>query len=150
MRNLTTFVFLFLTMSAYSATQATLILKGFISENMSIEVENDTQAQNLNLMASQVDLIVGNLKYSSNSATGFKIVVASENNFQLESNDSSHIIPYSMKIGTTQATQNGIVVNNSSQVIDALSDIKVSYTAQEGNAPAGEYKDTLTFTISAN
>lgn len=141
---------LLITTSAFSATQANLFLKGVVPSVLSVDVQNSTSAVNLPLMDNQTNLKIAELKYSSNSATGFKITVNSLNDFKLVHYTANDILNYTLNVGGVTVGQGSTVVQNNNKVNEETKDIKITYNAMSSVTTAGEYVDTVTFTISAN
>lgn len=142
-----------LSFNVFSATSGTLILKGQVSELLSITVTPETIAASLPLDASQSDTKVATVNEKSNSSTGYKVSVASANKGKLVRTGGSETFAYSLKY-------NGNSVNlastqeytfTSGAAVDTDKDVTISYTGQSAQTMvAGEYSDTLTFTIAAN
>lgn len=149
------FLSILLTVFAYAAlagSQTTLPLKGKINLLLGIDITPTAAASTLNLTQSQTGLKVATGHLYSNSSTGFKVTVSSANQGRLKRISGSEYFNYTMKFGT-------IPVNLSSTtpieytyggILNYSDDISVSYTGlPAANLVAGDYTDTITFTISA-
>lgn len=141
------------TTSAFSATTANLVLKGVIPANLSVEVTPTSLATTLPLDQAQNDQKVASLSYTSNSVTGFKLLARSAKGGKLVNTQSNnHHVTYQLKQGG-----NNIALNTSdTQFLSEQNnlgtfskDITITYS-QPQNLAAGEYTDTVTFTIQAN
>lgn len=144
-------VLLLVSFKAYSATQATLLLKGTVPQLLSVEVTPESTAQNLDLSTSANNVKIAEVREKSNSSTGYKILVKSANGGKLI--NGSEEFPYSIRyassaVNLTSADQE--VKNVSTRgVVD--SEVDISYTGVEPELmKEGDYTNTITFTIQVN
>ena len=143
---------LLLTMStvSFAATTATLQLKGTIAQNLDISIASESVATSLNLTQSASNLKVATLTEKSNSNTGYKVTLSSANSGNLK--NGTFLFGYTLGYNGQQLnlsapqTQTYAVAAHNVQ-----KDVTISYTgvAQE-SLVAGDYTDTVTFTIAAN
>lgn len=151
MLKLTALITLTLSFSTLAATQGTLFLRGVVPQLLSVEVTPESTAQNLDLSTSQINLKVAEVREKSNSATGYKVLISSMNGGKLLNGTDE--FPYSIRYaGVSQVlTNSDYEIRNVSSRGVTDSDVEISYT---GVAPelltAGDYTDTITFTIQAN
>lgn len=142
------FAALLFTSSAFAATTATLFLKGTIAPVFSISISPEASATTLPLGTSQTNLKVGTISESSNYESDYKISITSTNLGKLKKNSTNFVV-YTLKYNnsdvdlTTGADFTFAGTNN------AQKDLRISYLAGE-NLVAGDYTDTLTFTIAVN
>lgn len=145
--------FIFTSFSALAATSATLLLKGNIPEIMSIQVSPETLATNLPLSQSQTNAKVAVVQEKSNSATGYKVTIGSANNGKLVRVNGTEQFPYSLAYNsqTLDLAAPVIISNPGASAVTRNRDVAISYTGvPEEQMVAGDYSDTITFTISAN
>lgn len=138
---------------AKASNTATLMLRGNIPSLMSISVNPTPEAQNLDLTSTQTDLLVARVQEVSNSNTGYSISVSSQNTGNLVHTDNSANIPYTMKYdGQVLNLESTATISHPSvSAVSQNKDIEISYTGQSPEeAVAGDYEDTITFSISAN
>ncbi len=143
---------LLLTMSSlsFAATTATLQLKGTIAQNLDISIAPESVATSLNLTQSASSLKVATITEKSNSNTGYKVTVSSANNGKLKNGTFlfSYTLGYNsqqLNLASPQTQTYAVAAHN------VQKDVTISYTgvAQE-SLVAGDYTDTVTFTIAAN
>jgi hypothetical protein len=133
---------------AFSATSATLLLKGSIAPSLEISITPETSAALLPLETAQTNLKVATLVERSNNHSGYKVTVASQNQGKLM-NGTSFLV-YTLTYG-------GQAVNFPSQdftfpftsAAPVSKDIRISYQAGT-DLKSGDYTDTITFTIAVN
>lgn len=141
--------------SASAANTGTLYLQGVIDSNLSLSVDPVVGVHNeLNLTQDASELKVATLTENSNSPSGYKILVRSDNGGKLNHESIvGEFVPYSLTVGsaTITPTQNNQVAKTVSTwgVQTNNSDVDISYTGSN-NLNAGTYSDTVTFTIQAN
>jgi len=142
------------TASAFAGTTASLVLKGVIAPILDISLTSESLATNLPLDQQVSNQKVGTLTEKSNSGSGYKVTALSTNRGKLvRGNDSANGIDY-------QLTYNGNSVTLSSSTASTVGtyssrgssdrELKISYSKPADYLPAGEYTDTVTFTIAAN
>ncbi|MDD0851844.1 fimbrial protein [Halobacteriovorax sp. GB3] len=141
--------------TSFAATQGTLTLRGVVQELLSIDVQAESVATQLDLTQSQTDLKVATVNEVSNSKTGYKVRVESQNSGKLNHEDGSGVgsVTYTMKYGTNTVdlSSGSDFSTTTAGNYDEDKDVTISYTGQAQTAlVAGEYSDTVYFTISAN
>lgn len=146
---------LLVTTSSFAATQGTLTLRGVVQQVLSIEVTAEAGASNLDLSTQARDLKVATVKEISNSRSGFKVKIESQNNGKLAHQDGANIsnVPYTMKYGNTTVnlgSSQDINVNQAGSY-EQTKNVSISYDGNGQNQlVAGQYSDTVQFTIMAN
>ncbi len=142
-----------LSLSAFSATQADLILKGVVAPILDISIVHETVAGNLDLSQAASNVKVATLTEKSNYAQGYKIKAKSINGGKLVNTvDANSFVNYSLTYNGS-----GISLNTSPTQIYSTSnlkgtftkELKISYSAPV-NLSAGSHEDTVQFTIEAN
>lgn len=144
--------------SAISATSGSLNLKGKVEKILSISVTPAAGADLLDLSASQTDLNVAQTLEKSNSNTGYKVTVSSLNNGKLLRDTGTETLTYTAKYNSTTlnlTNSNAVPVTgksvSASGIYSATSNFTISYTGIDPTTMvAGDYSDTVTFTIAAN
>lgn len=142
-----------LSLSAFSAEQADLLLKGVVAPILEISILHETVASNLDLSAQASNVKVATLTEKSNYAAGYKIKAKSTNAGKLVNvSDVNSFVNYSL-------TYNGSNVPLSSSATQVYTtanlkgtftkELKISYN-QPSNLSAGSYEDTVQFTIEHN
>lgn len=152
-RSFFTLTILFSSIGAYAATSATLLLKGNVPEIMSIQVSPETLATNLPLSQTQTSAKVAVVQEKSNSNTGYKVTIGSANNGKLVRNTGTEQFPYSLSYNsqTLNLASPVVISNPGASAVTRNRDVAISYTGvPEEQLVAGDYSDTITFTISAN
>ncbi len=141
--------------SAFAATSATLLLKGNVAAVTEISVAADAAATALSITGGASALKVATVTETCNDKDGYDIYVASTNAGKLvHTLDSTKSTAYQITYGTSAlttptATASKIkTVASLSALTTATSDVKVTVTAAP-TAVAGDYTDTLTFSIVA-
>src|SRR5690606_26959910 len=115
--------------SVLASTTGTLVLSGVVPSILTLEVNAEAVASNLDLETTQVDLNVGELVVSSNSNTGYQVSVASDNLGQLDHSSESSNIPYTLKVdGSLVDLSNGDTIVGSGNVSGLSQDLEISYT----------------------
>ena len=139
--------------SAFSATTANLVLKGIIPANLDVQVTPTNLATTLPLDQGQNDQKVASLSYTSNSASGFKLLARSTKGGKLVNTTSAnYFVNYQLKHGGTSIplnTADSQFFSEQNNLGTFSKDITITYS-QPQNLAAGEYTDTVTFTIQAN
>lgn len=144
---------LLLTLNSMAATTASLIIRGTVSSVLNISIDAEPNALILPLTVTQTDLKVATLHTQSNSSSGYKVSVSTLNQGKLTRVGGSEVIPYVLKVGgstiNTLATDELDFTFVSASPIDR--GVTISYTGvNEADFAAGNYQDSITFTISAN
>lgn len=135
---------------ALAATSATLQLKGTVQQLLDISIQAEGAATNLNLTQNAANLKVATLTEKSNSSTGYKVTVSSQNQGKLKNGNAqfSYTIGYNNQQLTLTSPQ---TQSYSAGAYNVQRDVTISYTGQaQENLVAGDYTDTLTFSIAAN
>lgn len=146
---------LFTAGTVMSATTGTLQLNGVVALEVAIVVNSSVAASNLDLSATQTDLVVGSVDETSNSATGYKISVSSANAGKLLLAGGNENVAYTFKydgvaVALSTTAVEAKVVTTAGVVADN-SPLSISYTgAPASTMTAGAYQDTLSFEIAAN
>lgn len=135
-------------------TTANLDLVGTVGIDASITVETLTAAGTMDLTATQTALHVANMTYHSNNAAGFTVSVDSANGFTLlgdAGGGANNFLAYSLRVGTgTPITADGTAITSTGpQLTDVTQALYVAYTGSTA-LYADTYRDSLTFTITAN
>lgn len=141
-----------LTASSFAATSGTLLLKGTIAPLLSIAVTPEAIASTLDLTASPSNLKVATVQEKSNSNTGYKVTIASQNLGQLK-NGSVDSVTYSLSYNGSSVNLAAPVTqtNSAAAAVTVNKDVNISYTGRTQDLlVAGDYTDTITFTIAAN
>lgn len=141
-----------ITASSFAATSGSLLLKGTIAPILSIAVTPEAIASTLDLTASPSNLKVASVQEKSNSNTGYKVTISSANLGVLK-NGSDDSVTYSMSYDGSAVNLASPVVQNHSAAaaVTVNKDVKISYTGRpQDELVAGDYTDTITFTIAAN
>lgn len=139
--------------SAFAQSQATLILKGEVNRQLSISILADNLAGNLPLDVSQNGTRVARVQEKSNSKTGYKVSIDSANDGVLKRTSGNQTFPYSLAYNgqTLDLTQVVEVSYPAASAVTQIRDLNISYTGVPADQMvAGEYTDTITFSISAN
>lgn len=150
MKLLLTTLLLTTTAISFAATTATLQLKGTIAQVLDISIAAEGVATSLNLTQNASNLKVATLTEKSNSNTGYKVTVSSLNNGKLK--NGTALFPYTLGYNSQQLNLSS--PQTQTYAIGAYNvnkDVSITYTgvAQE-SLVAGDYTDTVTFTIAAN
>jgi hypothetical protein len=136
-----------------AATQATLLLKGVVASVLSISIQHENIASSLNLEQAASNVKVATLTEQSNSPAGYKIKAKSSNSGKLvNTSDVNSFVNYTLTYNGSQ-----IALNSSPTQIYSTGNLKGTYTKdlkisynQPTNLTAGNYEDTVQFTIEAN
>lgn len=142
-----------ISMNALSATTANLLLKGNVPEILNISVTPESVAANLALDTTQTDVKVATVNEMSNSNTGYKVTVESTNKGKLVRTNGTEEFAYNLKYhGSSLNLAAPVVISNTAVAAVAVNkDVTISYTGIEArNLVAGDYVDTITFTIAGN
>lgn len=156
MKKLAIIAGLLLASSSYAATTGSLLLKGNVAAAISIDVTAQAGVNDaLDLSVTATDLKVAEVAEHSNASSGYNITVQSQNSSSLK-NGTIDSLAYTLKyagssVDLSSGTAAVAKTDNSAAVINATSDVEISYTGKPAaEMVQGEYSDTLTFTISAN
>lgn len=142
-----------LTTTTFAATSGTLLLKGQVSQVLSITVTPETIAATLPLDVSQVDTKVATVNEQSNSSTGYKVTISSSNLGSLKRSGGTQLFPYSLKYAgaAVNLASPQIFSNPSAASVNVNKNVTISYTGvPAAQMVAGEYSDTVLFEIAAN
>lgn len=140
-----------LTFSGFAATSGTLLLKGQIAPLLSIAVTPESVASALDLTTTQSNTKVATVQEKSNSNTGYKVTISSQNLGVLK--NSLHTFVYSLSYNGQALNLASPVTqtNSSSAAVTVNKNVNISYTGVPADQlVAGDYTDTITFTIAAN
>lgn len=139
--------------SSFAATTGNLLLKGQVAEVLDIVVTPEAIASTLPLSVSQNGTKVATVTERSNAPLGYKVKMVSSNLGNLKRAGGSELFPYFI----TYNDQGVDLVNtqtygyHNAEAVNVNRDIKIFYSGVPAeNMVAGEYSDTITFTISAN
>lgn len=150
MKSLITALALTMTTMSFAATTATLQLKGTIAQNLDISIVPESVATSLNLTQNASAVKVATLTEKSNSNTGYKVTVSSANNGKLKNGT----FQFSYTLGYNSQQLNLTSPQTQTYAVGAHNvqkDVTISYTGQaQETLVAGDYTDTVTFTIAAN
>lgn len=143
------------TTAAFAATSGTILLQTIVPKKVAITVTPVSVASALDLSVTQADLKVAVVNEASNSKTGYKVTITSENLGKLKRTDGSEVFSYSLKYGGSavglSTAAGSVFTNPSASIVNVNKDLNVSYT---GAAPEsmieGSYQDTLTLNIASN
>ena len=136
-------------LSALAATTGSLLFKGTVPQVLSIAVTTETIATSLPLDTSQTNTKIATVQEKSNSQTGYKVTISSANQGKLVRTGGSEQFAYSMSYNN--ATLNLVLTNPASSAASVNKDVRITYTGVPNEQMvAGDYVDTLTFTIAAN
>lgn len=147
------------TVSSFAATTANLQLKGVVQDILSIDIaKNGTEADNLNLHETKSNLKLATLTEKSNSKTGYKVTLSSANSGKLvrvngDSSKASETFLYEIDYNNKKLNLNGpkIETYSGAQATSINRDVGISYQARAiDTLVAGDYTDTITFTIAPN
>ena len=142
---------LFLSFTALAASSGTLLLKGTILPTLSISVTPETVASALDLTTTQSATKVATVQEKSNSNTGYKVTISSQNAGKLK--NGAQLFPYTLTYAGSALNLAAPVVQNNSAAaaVTVNKDVNISYTGvPEAQLVAGDYSDTVTFSIAAN
>ncbi len=142
-----------LSFSSFAATQADLLLKGVVSPILEISIDHEAVASNLDLGQKATSLKVATLTEKSNYHSGYKIKAKSTNSGKLvNTSDANSFVNYTL----TYNGSNVPLTSASTQIYQTANlrgtytkDLKISYN-QPSELSAGNYTDTVQFTIEAN
>lgn len=141
-----------ITTSSFAATSGTLLLKGTIAPILSIDVTPEAIASTLDLTASPSNLKVATVQEKSNSNTGYKVTISSANLGVLK-NGSDDSVTYTMTYDNlaVDLASPDTQTHSAAAAVAVNKDVKISYTGRpQEELVAGDYSDTITFTIAAN
>lgn len=139
--------------STFAATTGTLLFKGTVPQVLSVAVTTETIATSLPLDTSQTNTKIATVQEKSNSQTGYKVTISSTNQGKLVRTGGSEQFAYSMSYNNATLNLNSSVVltNPASSAVSVNKDVRITYTGVPNEQMvAGDYVDTLTFTIAAN
>lgn len=137
--------------SALAGTSATLLLKGSIPALLNIAVTPELNASALDLTVTQSNSKVATVQEKSNSYSGYKVSIASQNLGVLK--NGTHAFAYSLSYDGSPLNLSSTVtqVNSSSTAVTVNKNVNISYSGVPAEQlVAGDYSDVVTFTIAVN
>lgn len=140
-------------LSAFAATTATLQLKGIVPSVVSISVAPETIATSLPLDITQSNTRVAKVTEKTNATNGYKVTVESVNKGKLVRSGGQEQFSYSLTYnGQGVNLQSAQAISYSSSVKgEQVRDVNISYQGVPAESMvAGDYIDTVTFSIAAN
>lgn len=146
-----TLLFFIFSKCAFTATTATLNLKGTVPAILELSIVPEIIATTLPLNVSQTSTKIATITERSNSNSGHKVSIASQNNGHLKRATGTDLFPYNLTYNgnnvnlATGQTFTFVFTNAAPQT----KDINITYTGSD-NLKAGEYYDAITLTISTN
>lgn len=153
MRNLAVALVLLVSSTTMAATSGTLYIKGNVPEIMSISVTPENLATNLPLGQTQTNVKLAMVQEKSNSQTGYKVTIGSANNGKLVRDSGTEEFPYTLSYASQPLNLASpvVITNAGASAVTRNREVTISYTGvAEDQLVAGDYSDTITFTISAN
>ena len=135
---------------SFAASTATLQLKGTIAQALDISITPESVTTSLNLTQNAANLKVATLNEKSNSNTGYKVTVSSLNNGKLK--NGTFLFSYTLGYNSQQLNLNSPQTQTYSVAAHNVNkDVTISYTGiPQESLVAGDYSDTVSFTIAAN
>lgn len=137
----------------FASTTSNLTLKGQVQEIVDILVVPEAIASTLPLDISQNGTKVATVTEKSNVAQGYNVKMVSLNLGNLKRTDGSELFSYSITYNNLPVDLvNGETYSyHNIETVHADRDIKIFYNSiSTEDMVAGEYSDTITFTISVN
>lgn len=142
-------------LSAFAGTTVNLNLKGNVAAVNELTIADDASAQALGITTGSTGLKVATLTEKSNDKNGYDIMMSSTNGGKLvHTVDASQSTNYKLSYGPgsmVSPTTTPTLVKfsgNLTGLTTATSDVKVDVTSAP-NAIAGDYTDTVTFSLVA-
>jgi hypothetical protein len=140
-----------LSLSAVAGTTATLLLKGTIAPQLNISVAPEATASALDLTTTQSSTKVATVQEKSNSSSGYKVTISSQNLGVLKNNTHSFVYVLAYNGSALNLASPITQTQNSSAAVTVNKNVNISYTGVPADQlVAGDYTDTITFTIAAN
>lgn len=131
-------------------------LRGVVPRKLSLVAQPDAAASALDLEQGVIRLKVGTITEQSNSNIGYVVTVYSKNKSYLkrdDSPDSEHGVLYQLEYGEKEANVTAAeghrFEREFSGVVNVDKEVRITYAANPALV-AGNYSDTLYFSISAN
>lgn len=142
----------FISFSSIAATSASLNLKGKVASILAISLVPESVALTLPLDITQTDTLVGTVNERSNSGTGYKVTITSDNAGNLKRTNGVEVFAYSLKYnGTVLNLASPVVEVHPAVAVDVFKSVSISYTGIPASQMiAGTYTDKVTFTIAVN
>lgn len=137
--------------SSFAGTSATLLLKGSIQPLLNIAVTPESVASALDLTTTQANTKVAVVQEKSNSTSGYKVTISSQNLGVLK--NSTHAFVYTLAYNGSALNLASPVsqTHSASAAVTVNKNVNISYTGVPAEQlVAGDYTDTITFTIAAN
>ncbi|MBA2406253.1 MAG: fimbrial protein [Bdellovibrionales bacterium] len=151
MKKILAFTLALTSLSSIAATTGTLVLKGVVASKISIEVTPATIASSLPLETSQTNTKVASVREKSNSSSGYKVTISSANLGNLKSGAESFAYTLSYDGAALNLASPVVQTHSSPASVNAVKDVTISYTGVPAeDMVAGDYTDSVTFTIAAN
>ncbi len=135
-----------------AAAKTQLFLKGRVQSKLSLTIVPLPVATALPLMNDVRDLKVGTSKVSGNGGILYRITVESLNRGNLRQSGGTGLFPYTLKYGGQPVSldRTAALYHLGPGRIDRERELTVTYRgASAASLPAGDYSDTLMFTITA-
>jgi hypothetical protein len=151
MKKLLTALLMTASSASFAGTTATLLLKGTIQQILDISVSADTVASTLDLTTTQAATRVARVTEKSNSNSGYKVTISSANLGKLK--NGAAVFNYTLSYNGSALNLAAPVVqtNSAAAAVTVQKDVNISYTGvPQDQLVAGDYTDTVTFTIAAN
>lgn len=140
--------------TAFAVSTGTLTISGTvvaINDIVITPVNNTT----LNIIGGETDRKVADVSETSNSSTGYKILMSSLNSSKLvngsaATKSTAYKVSYQNGTYVSLTSSDQVVKTTStSELVTDSSSVRVNVTAY-ATAPAGTYSDTITISIAAN
>ena len=142
-------------LSAFAGTTANLTLKGSVAAVNELTIAADASAQSLNITDGNTNLKVATLTEKSNDKNGYDIFMSSLNAGKLQHvEDTSQSTTYQISYAGSAMTSPTAIptaiktVSSLTGLTTVTSDVQVNVTPYT-TAVAGDYTDTVTFTLQA-
>ena len=141
--------------SALAATTGSITIQGSVPSTVAITVTGTTGFNTLDLATNATNQQVASVVEQSNSATGYKVTLASANAGALKNGtigSVSYTAQYnSVNVSLSTTAQTVTNTTSATAVVNVTKPLTVSFTGQApASMMAGTYSDTLTLTIAAN
>ena len=154
------FVALFVLVGGTAFGINTLTLQGTVAQILTVDVVANGNANTLDLISAQTDLLVATVTEKSNSVTGYTITLASANaaaataTLNGTTGGNTDNLTYTIEYGSAPVglTLGAATVTDTTGKTAATGDVKnvtISFDGTGSFLSADTYEDTLTFTIAA-
>ena len=134
-------------------TTGSINLKGVVLAKIDLAITQDANALLLPLHTNQTNLKVSSAVEKSNSNNGYKVTVSSQNNGKLKRSNGNETFDYTLKYGSQSMnlTSQQVFTQGQGGAYNVTKDITISYQGKPAEEMvAGDYLDTVTFTIAVN